>query len=77
MLTSGADGAVDRFRLADVIVQAEVIIQTCPGMSKKALGGLALVGNGKSFFVVVNGPDDGLDLVDEELVRDGGGAGVS
>lgn len=65
VLTSGRDNAVDRFRLADVIVQARRIIEECPPGSKRALGGLALVGNGETFFVAVNGPDDGPDLGEE------------
>lgn len=67
LLTSGGAGAVDTFRLADVIVKAERIIGECPPKSKKSLGGLALVGHGQTFFVAVNGPD---------LAPDGGGGGV-
>lgn len=57
LLTSGSDLAVDTFRLVDVIVKATRIIEECPPKSKKSLGGLALVGNGATFFVAVNGPD--------------------
>lgn len=57
LLTSGLDTAVDTFRLVDVIVKATRIIEECPPKSKKSLGGLALVGNGATFFVAVNGPD--------------------
>ncbi|KAF6237674.1 hypothetical protein HO173_003875 [Letharia columbiana] len=57
LLTSGVAGALDTFRLADVIVQALRIIEECPPLSKKALGGLGLVGGGQTFFVAVNGPD--------------------
>ena len=49
--------AVDTFKLADVIVKALRIMDECPPKSKKALGGLALVGHGETFFVAVNGPD--------------------
>ena len=57
LLTSGAAGTVDTFRLADVIVRAERIMAECPPKSKKSLGGLALVGHGQTFYVAVNGPD--------------------
>lgn len=57
VLTSADDDATDTFRLADVIVKAERIIDECPPKSKKSLGGLATVGHGHSFFVAVNGPD--------------------
>ena len=48
---------MDTFRLVDVIVKATRIIEECPPKSKRSLGGLALVGNGATFFVAVNGPD--------------------
>ena len=38
----------------------------CPPKSKRSLGGLALVGHGRTFFVAVNGPD---------LAPDGEGGG--
>ena len=38
-------------------MKATRIIEECPPKSKKSLGGLALVGNGATFFVAVNGPD--------------------
>lgn len=66
LLTSGGELAVDTFRLADVVVKALRIMDECPPKSKKGLGGLALVGNGKTMFVVVNGPDLAPDGVGEE-----------
>ena len=48
--------AVDRFRLVDVIVVARRILDVCVPVSKTRLGGLALVGNMKGFYVSVNGP---------------------
>ncbi|KAF6221547.1 hypothetical protein HO133_002403 [Letharia lupina] len=76
LLTSGLPGALDTFRLADVIVQALRIIEECPPLSKKALGGLGLVGRGQAFFVAVNGPDlspDGEGEGEGEGDGDGGG----
>ena len=76
LLTSGVAGALDTFRLADVIVQALRIIEECPPLSKKALGGLGLVGGGQTFFVAVNGPDlspDGEGEGEGEGNGDGGG----
>ncbi len=70
LLTSGSPAAVDTFRLADVIVKALRIIDECPPKSKRGLGGLALVGHGESFFVVVNGPD--LEPDGEVDVGEGG-----
>lgn len=49
---------MDTFRLADVIAKAMRIIDQCPPGSKRALGGMALVGHGQTFFVAVNGPPD-------------------
>ena len=72
LLTSGLTSALDTFRLADVIVQALRIIEECPPQSKKALGGLGLVGRGQTFFVAVNGPDLSPD---GEGNGDGGGEG--
>lgn len=66
--------AVDTFRLADVIFKAERIMAECPPKSKKALGGIALVGHGESFFVAVNGPDLTPDGEGEEG-EEGGGEG--
>ncbi len=56
LLTNGDDLATDTFRLVDVVLRAQAIIAECPGKSKKALGGLALIGHGRHFFVAVNGP---------------------
>lgn len=56
ILTSADDSATDTFQLADVIVKARGIIAECPGQSKTHLGGIALIGHGKTFFVAVNGP---------------------
>lgn len=65
LLTSATDLSVDTFRLADVIGKATRLMDECPPRSKKALGGIALVGHGQSFFVALNGqdlsPDGGLD----------------
>ncbi|CAD6581342.1 MAG: hypothetical protein ASARMPREDX12_000435 [Alectoria sarmentosa] len=75
LLTSGGQLAVDTFRLADVVVKALRIMDECPPKSKKGLGGLALVGNGKTMFVVVNGPDlapDGVGEGEEGEVEMGG-----
>lgn len=72
-MTSGADLAVDTFRLADVVVKALRIIDECPPRSKKALGGIALVGHGQTFFVAVNGPDLEPDGEGEEEEERGGG----
>lgn len=58
LLTSADETAVDTFRLADVIVKAQKIIDQCPPNSKKHLGGLATIGHRASFFVAVNGPID-------------------
>lgn len=55
LLTSANETAVDTFRLADVIVKAQKIIDQCPPNSKKSLGGLATIGHRASFFVAVNG----------------------
>lgn len=59
---------MDRFRLVDVIVEAKRILEECPPKSKMSLGGLALVGNMKGFFVALNGPGPG--------VGNGNGTGV-
>lgn len=48
------------------------IIEQCPPLSKKSLGGLALVGNGETFFVAINGPDLSPDV---EGGGEGGGSG--
>ena len=58
LLTSGNELAIDSFRLVDVIAKAMRVIEVCPPMSKKSLGGIVLVGHGASFFVAVNGPDE-------------------
>jgi hypothetical protein len=55
LLTSGDSSKTDTFQLVDVIVKAREIIRECPGISKTHLGGLALIGNRKTFFVAVNG----------------------
>lgn len=68
ILTSANETMTDRFQLADVIVKAREIIAICPGQSKTHLGGIALIGHGKTFFVAVNGPHDDPD----DLVLDGG-----
>ena len=59
LLTSGVEEAVDEFRLVDVIVAAQRILDMCVPISKMRLGGLALVGNMKGMFVAVNGPSPG------------------
>jgi len=58
LLSSANETAVDTFRLADVILKAQKIIDQCPPNSKKSLGGIATIGHRASFFVVVNGPAD-------------------
>ncbi|KAL6717659.1 hypothetical protein ACLMJK_005574 [Lecanora helva] len=73
ILTSGAETTTDTFRLVDVAVKAQQIIDECPWKSKKHLGGLALIGNRKHFFVAVNGPDDTVAM---RMLR-GNGGGVS
>ncbi len=82
LLTSAGDKAVDTFRLVDVIAKAMRVIETCPPNSKTALGGITPVGNGQTFYVGINGPDnspdedegatDGLVLVDVGSGREGG-----
>lgn len=59
LLTTGIPDAVDEFRLVDVIVVAQKILDECVPISKMSLGGLALVGNMKGLFVAVNGPAPG------------------
>lgn len=56
LLTTGVPDAVDEFRLVEVIVAAQRILDDCVPMSKTSLGGLSLVGNMKGLFVAVNGP---------------------
>ena len=56
LLTTGRMDAVDEFRLVDVAVGARKVLDECVAVSKAGLGGLALVGNGKGYFVAVNGP---------------------
>lgn len=74
LLTNGDDLATDTFRLVDVVLRAQAIIAECPGKSKKALGGLALIGHGRHFFVAVNGP--GFDpSVGREVQVEGGSWG--
>jgi len=70
ILNSANDTATDTFQLVDVIIKARGIIAECPGKSKTHLGGLALIGHGKSFFVAVNGPY--IDPGDAELGALGG-----
>ncbi len=53
--------AVDTFRLVDVILKAQKIIEQCPPNSKRNLGGLATIGHRNGFFVAVNGPVDDDD----------------
>lgn len=50
---------MDEFRLVEVIVMAQRILDECVPISKTSLGGLALVGNMKGLFVAVNGPAPG------------------
>lgn len=47
---------MDEFRLVEVIVAAQRILEECVPISKAGLGGLMLVGNMKGFFVALNGP---------------------
>ncbi|CAD6586282.1 MAG: hypothetical protein ASARMPREDX12_002321 [Alectoria sarmentosa] len=81
LLTTGIPDAVDEFRLVEVIVAAQRILDECVPISKTSLGGLALVGNMKGLFVAVNGPApevvingsttglDGEDLVLGDVVE--------
>lgn len=71
MLTSGDEFATDVFPLVDVALKAQQIIDECPHISKKRLGGLALVGNRRTFFVAVNGAWD-----PDASIRGGGGDAV-
>jgi len=76
LLTNGDDLATDTFRLVDVVLRAQAIIAECPGKSKKALGGLALIGHGRHFFVAVNGPGfDPSVAVGREVMVEGGSWG--
>jgi len=61
LLTSADEMAVDTFRLVDVILKAQKIIEQCPPNSKRNLGGLATIGHRNGFFVAVNGPVDDDD----------------
>lgn len=57
LLTTGLLDAVDVFKLVEVIVVVQRILDECVPISKTSLGGLALVGNLQGFFVAVNGPE--------------------
>ncbi|KAM0799090.1 hypothetical protein BDR22DRAFT_964057 [Usnea florida] len=59
MLTTSKIDVVDEFRLVDVAVEARRVLDECFLVSKFGLGGLALVGNDKGYFVAVNGPEPG------------------
>ncbi len=73
LLTSGDSSKTDTFQLVDVIVKAREIIRECPGISKTHLGGLALIGHRKTFFVAVNG----VYAIPDDIAQGGRGAGGS
>lgn len=56
MLTTSPTHAIDRFPLVDVGIVAQMILEECVAISKFALGGVGFVGNGRGYFVAVNGP---------------------
>ena len=58
ILRAARENAVDTFRLADVILKAQKIIDQCPPNSKRSLGGIATIGHRAGFYVAVNGPSD-------------------
>ncbi|KAL9073491.1 MAG: hypothetical protein Q9161_002912 [Pseudevernia consocians] len=77
LLTTGLQDAVDAFRLVEVIVAARRVLDDCVPISKTNLGGLALVGNMKGFFVAVNGPaPDGVGSARVRMGQRGIGEGL-
>ena len=68
LLTAGIEGAVDEFRLVEVIIAAQRVLAECVPFSKTVLGGLALVGNMRGLFIAVNGlPTTGEKELEESL----------
>ncbi|KAL9099729.1 MAG: hypothetical protein Q9163_004818 [Psora crenata] len=56
IVSTGAARAEDVFRLSDIAILAQVIVDKCATpIAKQTLGGLGMVGNNKGFFVAVNG----------------------
>ncbi|KAL9124372.1 MAG: hypothetical protein Q9217_006291 [Psora testacea] len=67
LVANGKEGRSDVFALSEVAVMAQKIVDRCVGSSpKETLGGVGEIGNGKGFFVTVNGkgPDRGVHLND-------------
>ena len=57
MINADSADAVDSFRLLDVMIKAQLIIEKCAMTSKQNLGGVTTVGYTGQFIVAVNGPE--------------------